>query len=101
MSSFAQESFSGIAVIKSYNLQTQSVTDFNELATESYSKNMDLVRVQAWFFPLMILLIGCSNLIVIFVGGNQYINGKIVFQIKQSIQEKEFMIFKEQDIFCY
>ena len=77
MSSFAQESFSGIAVIKSYNLQTQSITDFNELATESYSKNMDLVRVQAWFFPLMILLIGCSNLIVIFVGGNQYINGAI------------------------
>jgi ATP-binding cassette subfamily B protein len=77
MSSFAQENFSGIAVIKSYNLQSQSVNDFNELATESYDKNMDLVKVQAWFFPLMILLIGCSNLIVIFVGGNQYINGAI------------------------
>ncbi len=77
MSSFAQENFSGIAVIKSYNLQTQSSADFNALATESYDKNMDLVKVQAWFFPLMILLIGCSNLIVIFVGGNQYINGTI------------------------
>ena len=77
MSSFAQESFSGIAVIKSYNLQNQSTNDFNLLATESYNKNMDLVKVQAWFFPLMILLIGCSNLIVIFVGGNQYIKGVI------------------------
>ena len=38
---------------------------------------MDLVKVQAWFFPLMILLIGCSNLIVIFVGGNQYIQGTL------------------------
>ena len=77
MSSFAQESFSGIAVIKSYNLQSQFSTDFKVLASESYIKNMDLVKVQAWFFPLMILLIGCSNLIVIFVGGNQYINGSI------------------------
>lgn len=77
MSSYAQESFSGIAVIKSYNLQAQAAGDFNALATESYYKNMDLVKVQAWFFPLMILLIGCSNLIVIFVGGNQYIQGTI------------------------
>ncbi len=77
MSSFAQENFSGIAVIKSYNLQNQSTNDFNLLATDSYNKNMDLVKVQAWFFPLMILLIGCSNLIVIFVGGNQYIKGVI------------------------
>ena len=77
MSSFAQESFSGIAVIKSYNLQSQFSTDFKVLASESYIKNMDLVKVQAWFFPLMILLIGCSNLIVIFVGGNQYINESI------------------------
>ena len=77
MSSYAQESFSGIAVIKSYNLQAQAAGDFNALATESYDKNMDLVKVQAWFFPLMIFLIGCSNLIVIFVGGNQYIQGTI------------------------
>ena len=77
MSSFAQESFSGIAIIKSYNLQGQSSSDFTDLASETYDKNMDLVKVQAWFFPLMILLIGCSNLIVIFVGGNQYINGQL------------------------
>ena len=77
MSSFAQESFSGIAVIKSYNLQKQSILGFSNLASESYDKNMDLVKVQAWFFPLMVLLIGCSNLIVIYVGGNQYINWEI------------------------
>jgi len=77
MSSFAQEGFSGIAVIKSYNLQEQTTSDFSNLALESYDKNMSLAKVQAWFFPLMILLIGCSNLIVIYVGGNQYINGEI------------------------
>jgi ATP-binding cassette subfamily B protein len=77
MSSFAQESFSGIAVIKSYNLQPKMNSNFDTLASQSYEKNMALVKVQAWFFPLMILLIGCSNLIVIYVGGNQYINGEI------------------------
>lgn len=77
MSSSAQESYSGIAVIKSYNLQSKIYNKFNDLAIESYQKNMSLVKVQAWFFPLMILLIGCSNLIVIYIGGNQYINNEI------------------------
>ncbi|MDC1011919.1 ABC transporter ATP-binding protein [Flavobacteriaceae bacterium] len=77
MSSFAQESFSGIGVIKSYNLQRIMNQGFDDLASESYQKNMSLVKVQAWFFPLMILLIGFSNLIVIYVGGNQYINNEI------------------------
>ena len=77
MSSSAQESFSGIAVIKSYNLQSKIYNKFNDFAIESYQKNMSLVKVQAWFFPLMILLIGCSNLIVIYIGGNQYINNEI------------------------
>ena len=77
MSSFAQESFSGIAVIKSYGIQNKMFSGFDDLASESYQKNMSLVKVQAWFFPLMILLIGCSNIIVIYVGGNQYINNEI------------------------
>ena len=77
MSSFAQESFSGIGVIKSYNLQRIMNQGFDDLASESYQKNMSLVKVQAWFYPLMILLIGFSNLIVIYVGGNQYINNEI------------------------
>jgi len=77
MSSYAQESFSGIAVIKSYNLQSKIYSGFNEIANESYNKNMALVKVQAWFFPLMILLIGLSNLIVIFIGGQKYMDGVI------------------------
>ena len=77
MSSSAQESFSGIAVIKSYNLQSKIYNKFNDLAIESYPKNMYLVKVQAWFFRLMIILICCSYLIVIYIGGNQYINNEI------------------------
>jgi len=77
LSTFTQESFSGISIIKSYTLQPKISNEFQALTLESKDKNMSLVRVQAWFFPLMILLIGVSNLIVIFVGGNQYIKGEI------------------------
>lgn len=77
LSTFTQESFSGIAVIKSYGIQSKINEDFAQLTTLSKEKNVDLAKIQAWFFPLMILLIGFSNLLVIFVGGNQYIEGTL------------------------
>lgn len=77
LSTFTQESFSGIAVIKSYGIQAKINEDFAQLTTLSKEKNVDLAKIQAWFFPLMILLIGFSNLLVIFVGGNQYIEGTL------------------------
>ena len=77
LSSFSQEAFSGISVIKSYNIERKIQNDFNFLYDKSKIKNLDLAKVQAWFFPLMILMIGLSNLLVIFIGGNKYINGQI------------------------
>ena len=77
LSTFTQESFSGIAVIKSYGIQSKINEDFAELSLLSKEKNIDLAKIQAWFFPLMILLIGFSNILVIFIGGNQYIEGTL------------------------
>ena len=77
LNTFTQESFSGIAVIKSYGMENQINQDFVDLANGSRDKNIDLVKVQAFFFPLMVLLIGISNVLVIYIGGNQYINGEI------------------------
>lgn len=77
LSSFTQERYSGIAVIKSFGLEKDSTTSFESLAETGYEKNLDLAKVQAWFFPLMILLIGLSNLLVIFIGGRQYMEGII------------------------
>jgi ATP-binding cassette subfamily B protein len=77
LTTFAQETFSGISVIKAYALEPKTGTNFVTLANESKEKNIDLVKVQALFFPLMILLIGASNLLVIFIGGKQYISGEI------------------------
>ena len=77
LSTFTQESFSGIAVIKSYAIQSKVNKDFRELTFLSKEKNVDLAKIQAWFFPLMVLLIGFSNLLVIFIGGKQYIDGSL------------------------
>ena len=77
LSTFTQESFSGIAVIKSYGIQSKINEDFAELTVLSKEKNVDLAKIQAWFFPLMILLIGFSNILVIFIGGSQYIEGTL------------------------
>lgn len=79
LTSFTQESFSGIAVIKAYGIEPRTNIDFAELARGSKEKNIDLAKVQALFFPLMMLLIGASNLIVIYIGGNQFMNGQIDF----------------------
>ncbi|MDB4297627.1 ABC transporter ATP-binding protein/permease [Flavobacteriaceae bacterium] len=77
LTTYTQEIFSGMNVIKSYAIENQSHEDFIEIAEDNKNKNIELYKVQAFFFPLMILLIGISNLIVLYVGGLQYIDGKI------------------------
>jgi ATP-binding cassette subfamily B multidrug efflux pump len=77
LTTFNQEFFSGINVVKSYGIEKSIIANFDDLANESKKKNIDLYKVQAIFFPLMVLLIGVSNLIVIYIGGKQYIAGEI------------------------
>jgi ATP-binding cassette subfamily B protein len=77
VSSFSQEIFSGIRVIKAYSLENQHQDNMIALANESKSKSLDLARVQSLFGPLMLALIGISNLVVIYFGGLMYIDGTI------------------------
>jgi len=77
LTTYSQEFFSGINVVKSYGIEPMVIAGFDELADKSKEKNISLYKVQALFFPLMILLIGISNLTVIYIGGKQYINGEI------------------------
>lgn len=77
LSSFTQESFSGISVIKSYGTQPQTNEDFSALANTSKDKQIELAKVQAFLVPMIALLIGGSNVLVIFIGGYQLINGQI------------------------
>lgn len=77
VSSFTQEIFSGIRVIKAYSLEEQHQNNMIALSDESKSKSLNLAKIQALFGPLMLALIGISNLVVIYFGGLMYINGSI------------------------
>ncbi len=77
LTTFNQEFFSGINVVKSYAIEKNVLNNFNELADEAKEKNIDLSKVQALFFPLMVFLIGISNILVLYIGGKQYIAGHI------------------------
>ena len=77
LTSVAQESYSGIRVLKSY-VQEESVNQFFSDESENYKeKSLGLAKVQALFFPLMVGLVGISTIITIYVGGQQVINGQI------------------------
>ena len=73
VSSYTQEVFSGIRVIKAYSLENQNQETITNLANESKVKSMSLAKVQSLFGPLMVTLIGVSNLVVIYFGGLMYI----------------------------
>ena len=77
LSTYSQESFSGISVLKSFNIQDLIFNKFDKYAFESFKNNLSLAKIQAWFFPIILFLIGLSNLIVIFIGGKEYIDGNI------------------------
>ncbi|WP_256006961.1 ABC transporter ATP-binding protein [Pedobacter deserti] len=77
LSSYVQEQFSGIRVIKSYVREEHTRKVF---AGESYTYKdlaMNLVKVQALFYPAMILLVGLSTILTIYIGGKQVIGGYI------------------------
>ena len=77
LSTYSQESFSGISVLKSFNIQDIIFNRFDKYALYSFKNNLSLAKIQAWFFPIILFLIGLSNLIVIYIGGKEFIDGNI------------------------
>ena len=77
LSSYSQESFSGISVLKSFNIQDIIFNKFDNYAFQSFKNSLSLAKIQAWFFPIILFLIGLSNLIVIYIGGKEFIDGNI------------------------
>ena len=77
LSTYSQESFSGISVLKSFNIQNIIFSRFDKYAFNSFNNSLSLAKIQAWFFPIILFLIGLSNLIVIYIGGREFIDGNI------------------------
>jgi ATP-binding cassette subfamily B multidrug efflux pump len=77
ITSFAQETYSGIRVIKSFGAEVNFRFDFERESDEYKKRSMDLAKVDATFFPLMLFLTGLSTLITVFVGGIFVLKGEI------------------------
>lgn len=77
LNSVSQEVYSGIRVVKSYVQELPMVKYFSD-ETEAYKeKSLELVKVNAMFYPLMVLLIGASTIITVYVGGLQVAQGSV------------------------
>lgn len=72
-----QESFSGIRVIKSYVRELNEIDSFTNISKDYLDKNMDKVKIQALFMPILYLITGLSSIIVVWIGGGMVINNQL------------------------
>lgn len=77
ITSYVQEAFSGIRVLKAYVREAHSRKEFRKEADTYLEKNEELYRINSLFFPLMVLLIGLSTIFTIYIGGQEAIKGNI------------------------
>ncbi|WP_295676838.1 ABC transporter ATP-binding protein [uncultured Mucilaginibacter sp.] len=77
LSSFVQENFSGIRIIKSYVRESFVRKSFAAESENYKTHSMELVKVQALFYPLMLMLVGLSNIITVYIGGIEVMKGNI------------------------
>ena len=77
LSTISQESFSGIRILKSFVIEKMNFTQFNSETNEYLKRNVSLAKTNAAFFPFMLLLIGLSTLLTIYIGGKEAIAGNI------------------------
>lgn len=77
LSSFVQQHISGIRVLQSYHREFKAATRFEKESDKYKEKALNLVKVESMFIPLVILLVGLSTVLTVYVGGMQVINGKL------------------------
>lgn len=76
LSTYVQEAFSGIRILKSFVREEASTKEFAKESHDYQNKNMSLVKVNAFFYPLMLLLVGLSTLLTVYIGGKEVIAGR-------------------------
>lgn len=81
LSTFVQEAFSGIRVLKAFVRESDSVRNFSDASEDYKLKSIHLTRVNALFFPIIMALVGISTIITVYVGGIQVINGEIGYGV--------------------
>ncbi|HCM75478.1 MAG TPA: ABC transporter [Cytophagales bacterium] len=79
LSTFVQEAFSGIRVLKSFTRENESINNFSKESDEYKRQSLKLTRVQSLFFPLITGLIGLSTILAVYAGGVEVISGSLTF----------------------
>ena len=79
LSTFVQEAFSGIRVLKSFNREADSIHNFEKESDLYKAQSMKLTKVQSLFHPLMMGLIGLSTILTVYAGSTQVIDGNLTF----------------------
>lgn len=79
LTTFVQEMFSGIRIVKAYNRQEEAYQSFQKESNEYKTRSLKLVLINAFFMPIILLLIGLSTIITIYVGGIKTIDGDISY----------------------
>jgi ATP-binding cassette subfamily B protein len=77
ISSYVQQSFSGIRILKAYNREQAYFEAFRNESETYKNESLKLAFINSLFFPVMMVLIGLSTIITVFVGGSQVINGQL------------------------
>jgi len=77
LNSTAQETYSGIRVVKSFAQENQMSNLFDHQTSEYRTKSLELIKVESYFFPSMAFLIGLSTILTVYVGGLEVIKGNI------------------------
>jgi ATP-binding cassette, subfamily B, multidrug efflux pump len=77
LSTFVQEAFSGIRVLKSFNREHESIDRFEKESDQYKKQSLKLTKVQSLFYPLIMALIGLSTILTIYAGSVEVINGNL------------------------
>ncbi len=79
LSTFVQEAFSGIRVLKSFNREEESIAAFATASDHYKTQSLRLTRIQSLFFPLIMGLIGLSTILTVYAGSTEVIRGNLSF----------------------
>jgi len=77
ITSIAQENYSGIYILKSFAYEKLSLKKFRNNCDKYIKKQLDLIKIEALFYPLIVTLIGTSTLLTVYIGGIEASKGNI------------------------
>ena len=77
LSTFVQQHIAGIRVLKSFQRENDAATRFSKEADRYKASALDLVKTEALFMPIIVLLVGLSTILTIYIGGQRVIAGEL------------------------